>query len=63
MIARLGETFQFNDVESEEMTVDGVTVRVATPRMLYAMKRDTVRPQDHVDAEWIRKRFGLSEED
>jgi hypothetical protein len=26
------------------------------------MKRDTVRPQDRVDAEQIRERFGLAEE-
>lgn len=43
--------------------VDGVPIRVATPRMLYRMKRDTVRPQDRMDAEAIRQRFGLEEEE
>lgn len=41
---------------------EGVRFRVATPRMLYRMKRDTVRPQDRLDAEAIRERFGLEEE-
>jgi len=28
--------------------------------MLYRMKKDTVRPKDRIDAEEIRRRFGLS---
>jgi len=62
LVARLGEAFEFRDIESEELVVEGITIRVATPRMLYQMKRDTVRPQDRVDAERIRERFGLFEE-
>ena len=31
--------------------------------MLYRMKKDTVRPQDRLDAETIRQEFGLAEED
>jgi len=30
--------------------------------MLYRMKKDTVRPQDRLDAETIRRQFGLTEE-
>ena len=33
-------------------------MKVATPRMLYRMKRDTVREQDKVDARMLRERFG-----
>lgn len=62
LVARLGETFSFDDIESEEMLVEGIRVRVATPRMLYRMKRDTVRPQDRVDAEQLRSVFRLPEE-
>jgi Nucleotidyl transferase AbiEii toxin, Type IV TA system len=62
LVARFGEAFSFDDVEFETLQIEGVTVRVATPRMLYAMKRDTVRPQDRVDAEQIRERFRLAEE-
>ena len=42
--------------------IEGVRIRAATPRMLYEMKRNTVRPQDRLDAEAIRERFGLEEE-
>lgn len=62
LVARLGEAFSFDDIEFETLRIEGVTVRVATPRMLYAMKRHTVRPQDRIDAEQIRERFGLAEE-
>jgi hypothetical protein len=39
-----------------------VRVRVATPRTLYRMKKDTVRPQDRLDAQALRERFDLPEE-
>lgn len=62
ILARLGEAFRYEDLESEEMLIDGIRVRVATPRMLWRMKKDTVRPQDRVDAEMIRREFDLKEE-
>jgi len=62
ILARLGEAFRFSNVESEECMIKGVPVRVATPRMLYRMKKDTVRPQDRLDAEALRQRFSLTEE-
>lgn len=63
LVSRIGDAFRFDGIESEDLVVEGVTVRVATPRMLYRMKRDTVRPQDRVDAENLRSTFGLSEEE
>lgn len=63
ILARLGEAFRYEELEFQEILVEGVRIRVATPRMLYRMKKDTVRPQDRLDAEVIRERFGLEEED
>jgi hypothetical protein len=62
IIARLGETYRFEDIEAEVLRFDDVEVRVATPRALYRMKRGTVRPQDRIDAEAIRERFDLPED-
>jgi hypothetical protein len=62
ILTRLGEVFRFADLESEDLVVEGVRVSVATPRTLYRMKRDTVRPQDRLDAQALRERFDLSEE-
>ena len=62
ILARLGEAFAFGDLEFEILEVEGVRVRVATPRMLYLMKKDTVRGQDRLDAAMLKQRFGLEEE-
>lgn len=62
ILARLGEVFSYAGLESEELLVDGLRVRVATPLMLYRMKKDTVRPRDKMDAAWIRETFALAEE-
>jgi hypothetical protein len=63
ILARLGEAFRYETLEFEELELDGIRVRVATPAMLYRMKKGTVRPQDRLDAETIRREFGLDEED
>ena len=63
ILARLGEeAFRFTDMESEELVLEGVRVRVATSRMLYRMKKDTVRPQDRLDPQVLKERFELQEE-
>ena len=62
ILSRLGEAFRYEELEAEDLIVEGVRARVATPRMLYRMKKGTVRPQDRMDAETIRTRFGLKEE-
>lgn len=61
LVGRLGERFSYDDIESQVMEIDGVPVAVATPRMLYEMKRDTLRPQDRADAEALRNRFDLED--
>jgi Nucleotidyl transferase AbiEii toxin, Type IV TA system len=61
IISRLGDAYTFNDIESDDMIIDGTTVPVATAKMLYEMKRDTIRPQDAVDADVLRSHFDLAE--
>ena len=62
ILTRLGELFEFADLESERLDVDGTPVCVVTPRMLYRMKKDTVRAKDRGDAERIARRFKLENE-
>ena len=59
LITRLGEAVRFEDLEWQEEQVDGVRVRTATPMTLYKMKRDTIRPQDRVDAANLKAKFRL----
>jgi hypothetical protein len=62
ILTRLGEAFSWAVLAFEVVEVRSVPVRVATPRTLYRMKRDTVRPKDRLDALMLREAFGLSDE-
>lgn len=62
IVSRIGEAFRFEDVQSEVLEFAGVPVRIATPRMLYRMKRDTVRPIDRADAADLKIKFGIEDD-
>jgi hypothetical protein len=62
ILARLGTAFDFEGIEAEDVDVEGVVVPVATARMLYRMKKDTVRPQDRADADRLRREFNLGDD-
>ena len=62
LVARLGEAFSFPDIESEWMDRSGVRIRIATPRMLYRMKKDTARLIDRADSADLKEKFGLPED-
>ena len=59
VMTRLGQAASFESVESMVEEVDGIHVTLATPRALFELKRDTVRPLDHRDAEALRQKFNL----
>lgn len=63
IVTRLGEAFRFDDLESGEVDFEGFPVEVVTPRQLYRMKKDTVRLRDRGDAELLRERFDLGDEE
>ena len=62
ILARLGERFEYDDIEAGVVEMEGESVPVATPRMLYVMKRDTLRPLDRADAAALRRAFGLEDD-
>jgi hypothetical protein len=61
ILTRLGEFASFDDIEVQEIEKDGLRIRVASPRTLYWMKRDTVREIDSADAERLKQRFRLDD--
>lgn len=63
ILTRLGEVARIDDVAAEAKDVEGIRVWVATPAALYALKKDTVRPLDKQDAEVLRQRFGLEDDE
>ncbi len=60
-LSRLGDTFRYEDIRLEEKYYERVRVRVATPEMLYKMKKDTLRLQDRADASVLKERFRLAD--
>lgn len=63
ILTRLGEATAFADLEVEEKVIAGVRIRVATPRTLYRMKKNTVRPIDRGDALALRAAFEIDDKE
>lgn len=61
ILVRLGEFARYEDLDWREVEFEGVRVRLATPETLHWLKKGTIRPQDHLDAESIRWKFDLPE--
>jgi hypothetical protein len=61
ILNRLGDLFTYEGIEADDRLIEGVRVPVATARMLYLMKKDTVRLQDKADAERLRRYFDVGE--
>lgn len=59
LVTRLGQAVTYAELEIEVKIYDDVPVRVVTPRTLWNMKKDTVRPLDRLDAALLAERFGL----
>lgn len=63
LVSRIGDAFAYDAIEFEPMAVGSVVARVATPRMLYRMKKDTVRPIDQADAADLKAKFDIEDEE
>ena len=61
ILTRLGDAFSFSELETERVPYEDLLVTAVTPRMLYRMKRDTVRQKDAADAAALRQRFRIDE--
>lgn len=61
ILTRQGTAFAFEDLESESVELEGVRVHVATPATLVRMKRGTLRPIDHADAQALIRLFDLGD--
>jgi hypothetical protein len=61
VLTRLGEAARYEDVAVETKIIDGIGVRVATPRALSELKKGSVRALDRQDAEALWQRLGLED--
>ena len=55
IMAKVGEIADFNTVESGIIQVENVPIRVATPESLLNMKKDSIRPEDQRDIEFLKE--------
>lgn len=64
VLTRLGATFSWQDLDThaDQIELDGLLIRVASPKMLCRMKKDTFHPQDRLDAARIREAFALDDD-
>jgi hypothetical protein len=62
ILTRLGTAVSYHDLDFEEIELAQSTVRVATPRTLFWLKRSTVRPVDQLDALALQRAFDLEDE-
>jgi predicted nucleotidyltransferase len=55
LIANLGEAFDFNNIEYLTLEIEGVKVKIATPKALINMKTNTNREKDTLDLLYLRE--------
>ena len=60
---KLGEAFGYEDLEVQRLPFEELFISVASPASLYKMKRDTVRLKDRADAELLKERFQIGEDE
>jgi len=60
-LTRLGGAYSYDTLQWQLSEIEGVPIRVVTPRQLYEMKRSTVRPKDRQDAAALRQLFSLED--
>jgi hypothetical protein len=60
-LTRLGEVYSYDNLPWQMITYEGIPIRVTVAK-LYEMKKNTVRGQDHVDAERLRAKYPELEE-
>ena len=61
-VSRLSDACAFADIEAEWVDRDGMRAHVATARMLYRMKKNTMRPLDRADAVDLQAKFHFEED-
>ncbi len=53
LLTCIGEAFSYDDIEQEVVEYDGVKIKIATPKSLYEMKKNTLREKDKTDAAFL----------
>ena len=55
ILSRLGDVATYHDIAYKVIDIQGIKIKVATPETLYRLKKDTVRPEDQLDAKFLKE--------
>ncbi|MBN1352899.1 nucleotidyltransferase [candidate division KSB1 bacterium] len=55
IMTRLGEAVSFEDLEYEIIESRGVKIKIATPEILYNLKKDSLRDKDKIDVQFLKE--------
>ena len=55
IMTRLGEAVSFEDLEYEIIKYHGVKIKIATPEILYNLKKDSLRDKDKIDVQFLKE--------
>ena len=54
-MVRIGDVADYQSIRAEQITVEGVTINIASLESLYQMKKNTIRPVDQRDAVFLHE--------
>ena len=57
LIARIGEAFQFSDLQYEKKVINGISLKIATAQTLYKLKKNTYREIDQMDIQFLLRKM------
>lgn len=57
IIISIGEKFSYNDLEFETIELESCKVRIATPKTLYKLKKNTRREIDQLDIKFLKAKI------
>lgn len=63
VMTSVGEVADYEDLDWEVVCVRNTDIRVATPKTLYRLKKNTVRPIDRADAARLAEAFDFGKEE
>lgn len=53
LIVNIGEAFSFDDIDYEHREIEGCMIKIATPKSLLSMKKNTYREIDQLDMQFL----------
>jgi predicted nucleotidyltransferase len=55
ILAKIGDIASYESLESEIRQIEGVGISIATPKALLQLKKDSMRPSDQQDANFLKE--------